>query len=152
MSGEDQLRAHGLRVTRPRLAVLQVLSDVPGHLDVDDIARRVRGQLHSVSTQAVYDVLSALARAGLARRIEPAGSPARFEARVGDNHHHMVCRDCRVIVDVECVVGAAPCLDPSDEHGFRLDEAEITFWGHCQSCASTKTPPPTVARLQDGGG
>lgn len=153
MSGEEQLRAHGLRVTRPRLAVLQVLTDVPGHLDVDDIARRVRGQLNSVSTQAVYDVLNALASAGLARRIEPAGSPARFEARVGDNHHHMVCRDCGVIVDVDCAVGAAPCLEPSDTHGFQLDEAEITFWGRCQSCAGGAGPllAPPAHPIADHG-
>lgn len=127
------LRSAGLRVTRPRLAVLDVLAE-GGHLDVDEIARRVRTRLDSVSTQAVYDVLGALSRAGLARRIEPAGSPARYEARAGDNHHHVVCRSCGVIADIDCVVGAAPCLDPGDAGGFEVDEAEVTFWGLCPDC------------------
>jgi Fe2+ or Zn2+ uptake regulation protein len=134
MSNEDLLRARGLRVTRPRLAVLEILATNPGHLDVEDIAERVRQRLESVSTQAVYDVLSALSRAGLARRIEPAGSPARFEGRVGDNHHHVVCRGCGEIADVDCAVGAAPCLDPSQHHDFQIDEAEVTFWGLCPAC------------------
>jgi Fur family ferric uptake transcriptional regulator len=121
-------------VTRPRLAVLEVLSTSPGHLDVDEIAEKVRQRLESVSTQAVYDVLSALSRAGLARRIEPAGSPARFEGRVGDNHHHIVCRACGMIADVDCAMGEAPCLDPSERHGFEVDEAEVTFWGLCPDC------------------
>jgi Fur family ferric uptake transcriptional regulator len=134
MSGEELLRSHGLRITRPRLAVLEVLAEHPGHLDVDQIARQVRDRLDSVSTQAVYDVLSALSRAGLARRIEPAGSPALFEARVGDNHHHLVCRGCGVVADVDCAAGAAPCLDPAQAHGFAVDEAEVTFWGLCPAC------------------
>lgn len=138
MSGTELLRAAGLRVTRPRLAVLGVLRD-GGHLDVDEIARQVRAQLDSVSTQAVYDVLGALSRAGLARRIEPAGSPARYEARVGDNHHHIVCRGCGEIADVDCTVGEAPCLDPSTAHGFAVDEAEVTFWGLCPDCQSRRT-------------
>ncbi|HEV8175599.1 MAG TPA: Fur family transcriptional regulator, partial [Actinoplanes sp.] len=110
-TGEELLRMAGLRVTRPRLAVLDVLTQ-GGHLEVDEIARQVRVRLDSVSTQAVYDVLGALSRAGLARRIEPAGSPARFEARVGDNHHHIVCRSCGAIEDVDCAVGDRPCIDP----------------------------------------
>lgn len=138
MSGEDLLRARGLRVTRPRLAVLEVLEasrgQAQGHLDVDQIAARVRARLDTVSTQAVYDVLSALSRAGLARRIEPAGSPARYESRVGDNHHHIVCRGCGEIADVDCAVGDTPCLTPSQAHGFVLDEAEVTFWGLCPAC------------------
>jgi Fe2+ or Zn2+ uptake regulation protein len=138
MHAEDLLRTRGLRVTRPRLAVLEVLGE-GGHLEVDEIARRVRGRLESVSIQAVYDVLSALARAGLARRIEPAGSPARFEARTGDNHHHVVCRGCGRIADVDCAVGDAPCLDPSASHGFVLDEAEVTFWGLCPECQSRRS-------------
>ncbi|BCY15063.1 Fur family transcriptional regulator [Actinoplanes sp. L3-i22] len=132
-TGEELLRTHGLRVTRPRLAVLEVLTG-GGHLEVDEIARRVRSRLESVSTQAVYDVLGALSRAGLARRIEPAGSAARFEARVGDNHHHIVCRGCGAIADVDCAVGERPCLAPSESHGFALDEAEVTFWGLCPDC------------------
>jgi Fur family ferric uptake transcriptional regulator len=134
VSGEDLLRARGLRVTRPRLAVLEVLESCRGHLDVDQIAAQVRLRLDTVSTQAVYDVLSALSRAGLARRIEPAGSPARYESRVGDNHHHVVCRGCGEIADVDCAVGDAPCLTPSQAHGFVLDEAEVTFWGLCPDC------------------
>jgi Fe2+ or Zn2+ uptake regulation protein len=135
--GEDVLRAHGLRVTRPRLAVLEVLSQ-GGHLEVEEIASRVRQRLDSVSTQAVYDVLSALSRAGLARRIEPAGSPARYEARARDNHHHVVCRGCGVVADVDCALGEAPCLDPSNAHGFEVDEAEVTFWGLCPTCQARR--------------
>ncbi|BCJ53916.1 hypothetical protein Asp14428_53910 [Actinoplanes sp. NBRC 14428] len=109
-----------------------------GHLEVDEITRQVRDRLDSVSTQAVYDVLGALSRAGLARRIEPAGSPARFEARVGDNHHHLVCRGCGSIEDVDCVVGERPCLDSGIGHGFEVDEAEVTFWGLCSSCQQAR--------------
>ena len=133
MNGEQLLRSRGLRVTRPRLAVLDVLAG-GGHLEVDEIARQVRTRLDSVSTQAVYDVLGALSRAGLARRLEPAGSPARYEARTGDNHHHVGCRGCGKIGDVDCTIGAAPCLDPDPSHGFGIDEAEVTFWGLCPSC------------------
>ena len=132
-TGEDLLRARGLRVTRPRVAVLEVLTG-GGHLEVDDITRLVRSRIDSVSTQGVYDVLAALSRAGLARRIEPAGSPARFEARVGDNHHHLVCRSCGTIEDIDCVQGERPCLDPGTGHGFEVDEAEVTFWGLCPDC------------------
>jgi len=135
---EDELRSRGLRVTRPRLAVLEVLGE-GGHLEVDEIVNRVRERLDSVSVQAVYDVLGALARAGLARRIEPAGSPARYEARTGDNHHHIVCRGCGTVADVDCAVGRAPCLDPSDAQGFELDEAEVTFWGLCPACQARRT-------------
>ncbi len=136
MTGEQLLRSRGLRVTRPRLAVLTVLAE-GGHMEVDEITRRVRNRLDSVSTQAVYDVLAALCRVGLARRVEPAGSPALYEARVGDNHHHVVCRGCGSIADVDCAVGQAPCLDPSDTHGFLVDEAEVTFWGLCPACQRT---------------
>lgn len=137
MPDEDLLRSKGLRVTRPRLAVLEVLSG-GGHLDVEEITDRVRGRIDSVSTQAVYDVLGALARAGLARRIEPAGGPARFEARAGDNHHHVVCRGCGEVADVDCVLGQAPCLDPDATHGFEIDEAEVTFWGLCPDCRARR--------------
>ena len=132
-TGEQLLREHGLRVTKPRLAVLEVLAE-GGHLEVDDIARRARARLESVSLQAVYDVLGALSRAGLARRLEPAGSPARYEARVGDNHHHVVCRSCGAIADVDCAIGEAPCLTASDDHGFVIDEAEVVYWGLCAGC------------------
>jgi Fur family transcriptional regulator, stress-responsive regulator len=134
MHGEELLRSRGLRVTRPRLAVLEVLSESRRHLDVDQVVTQVRERLDSVSTQAVYDVLGALARAGLARRVEPAGSPALFEARAGDNHHHVVCRGCGMIADVDCAVGRAPCLDPSNADGFEVDEAEVTFCGLCPGC------------------
>jgi Fe2+ or Zn2+ uptake regulation protein len=137
MSGTARLRSAGLRVTRPRLAVLETLAE-GGHLEVDEIAAKVRRRLDSVSTQAVYDVLGALSRAGLARRIEPAGSPALYEARAGDNHHHVVCRSCGVIADIDCAIGEAPCLDPSTARGFEVDEAEVTFWGLCPSCQSQR--------------
>ncbi|RNM17180.1 Fur family transcriptional regulator [Nocardioides pocheonensis] len=130
------LRDAGLRVTGPRIAVLEALSAHP-HADTDTIATAARTALGAVSTQAVYDVLRALSDAGLARRIEPAGSPARFELRVGDNHHHVVCRVCGAIADVDCAVGERPCLDPSDSHGFVIDEAEVTYWGVCPDCTST---------------
>ncbi|MGW5644847.1 Fur family transcriptional regulator [Saccharopolyspora sp. NPDC003752] len=129
------LKGASLRVTRPRVAVLTMVSDNP-HADTDTIATAVRRELGSVSTQAVYDVLRALTEAGLVRRIEPAGSPARFETRVGDNHHHLVCRNCGAIADVNCAVGEAPCLHTEDQHGFVLDEAEVTFWGICPDCLS----------------
>lgn len=135
MSGEELLRARGLRVTRPRLAVLEILG-TGGHYEVDEIAQRCRERLDSVSTQAVYDVLSVLSRHGLARRIEPAGSPALFEARTGDNHHHVVCRGCGAVADVDCAVGPAPCLEASSTAGFTIDEAEVTYWGLCPACQS----------------
>ncbi|MEV7397324.1 Fur family transcriptional regulator [Aeromicrobium sp. NPDC092404] len=131
-----QLRDAGLRVTRPRLAVIEALAHHP-HADVDAIADAARADLGTVSIQAVYDVLKALTAADLVRRIEPAGSPARFELRVGDNHHHVVCRSCGSIADVDCAVGAAPCLHIPDSHGFVVDEAEVTFWGLCPECSTT---------------
>jgi Fe2+ or Zn2+ uptake regulation protein len=128
----DRIRAVGLRVTAPRVAVLDALRDVP-HADVEAVLNAVRTRIE-VSTQAVYDVLRALAGAGLVRRIEPAGSPARFEMRVDDNHHHVVCRGCGSVADVDCATGSAPCLDPSNAHGFLIDEAEVTYWGLCPRC------------------
>ena len=136
-TGEKLLREHGLRVTKPRLAVLEILAE-GGHLEVDEIARRARTRLDSVSTQAVYDVLGALSRAGLARRLEPAGSPARYEARAGDNHHHIVCRGCGEIADVDCSVGERPCLTLNEAQGFEVDEAEVTFWGLCPDCQARR--------------
>ncbi|HEY2195394.1 MAG TPA: Fur family transcriptional regulator [Actinomycetospora sp.] len=138
---ERQLREAGLRLTRPRLAVLSAVHDHP-HLDTDAIIGLVRADLGAVSHQAVYDVLRALTTAGLLRRIEPTGSAARYEARVGDNHHHVVCRSCGAIADVDCVVGAAPCLTGSDDHGFAVDEAEVVFWGHCPDCSTPTSQPP----------
>jgi Fur family ferric uptake transcriptional regulator len=123
-----------MRLTAPRLAVLTEVWHRP-HADVDTIAAAARDKLGSVSTQAVYDVLHALTEADLIRRIEPAGSPARYEARVGDNHHHIVCRYCSAIADVDCAVGERPCLEASDSHGYIIDEAEVTYWGICPDCA-----------------
>jgi Fur family transcriptional regulator, stress-responsive regulator len=133
----DELRARGLRVTAPRLAVYRAVAETPGHPDVDAIARHARSSIGTLSTQAVYDALRALTAGGLLRRIEPAGSPARFEARVGDNHHHVVCRVCGAAQDVDCAVGEAPCLHPNDAGGFLVDEAEVTFWGICPACQAS---------------
>ena len=130
----DRLRDAGLRVTATRVAVLSVLDEARDHPRVDQIIDRVRLNGVSISTQAAYDVCDALHRAGLARRIEPAGSPARFESRIGDNHHHLICRACGVAVDVDCAIGETGCLDPSDPQGFVIDEAEVTYWGLCPSC------------------
>lgn len=132
------LRGAALRVTRPRVAVLEALERHP-HADTDTVVQLVREQIGTVSTQAVYDVLKALTHAGLVRRIEPAGSPARFERRVGDNHHHVVCRQCGDLADVDCAVGQTPCLTASDPHGFVIDEAEVTYWGTCPSCSSRES-------------
>ena len=134
---EERLRAAGLRATGTRMAVLRVLAESGDHPRVDQVIDRVRAIGVPISTQAAYDVCDALHRAGLARRIEPAGSPARFEARVGDNHHHLVCRACGETVDVDCALGVAPCLEPSDAAGFAVDEAEVTFWGVCPDCQSS---------------
>lgn len=128
-----RLTAAGLRVTAPRAAVLESIQ--PGqHLRVDEVARLVRDRIGKVSTQAIYNVLAALTDAGLVRRIEPAGSPALYEIRAGDNHHHLICRGCGVVVDVDRVTGAAPCLDPVPTAGFAIDAAEVVFWGHCPDC------------------
>jgi len=132
------LRGVALRVTRPRVAVLSVVHDHP-HADTDSITGVVREDLGGVSQQAVYDVLRALTAAGLLRRIEPPGSVARYEARVGDNHHHVVCRSCGAIADVDCAVGAAPCLTASDDHGFAISEAEVTYWGLCPECSTARS-------------
>lgn len=136
-SVQQRLRAVGLRVTAPREAVLEVLESAQGpgeHLPVATIAQRARQVLGSLSTQAVYDCLEVFTAAGLARRIEPAGHPARYEGRVGDNHHHLVCRGCGTTTDVDCVIGRAPCLSVVAPAGFVVDEAEVTFWGYCESC------------------
>jgi Fur family ferric uptake transcriptional regulator len=127
------LRRAALRVTRPRVAVLSAVHDHP-HADTDSIIGVVRADLGEVSHQAVYDVLRALTSAGLVRRIQPAGTVARYESRVGDNHHHVVCRSCGVIADADCTVGAAPCLTASDDHGFVIEEAEVIYWGQCPQC------------------
>jgi Fe2+ or Zn2+ uptake regulation protein len=135
---EHLLRGAALRVTRPRLAVLSAVHDHP-HADTESIIGVVRENLGEVSHQAVYDVLRALTTAGLLRRIQPHGSLARYEARVGDNHHHAVCRSCGLIVDVDCAVGSTPCLTASQAHGFAIDEAEVIYWGLCPDCSSATT-------------
>ena len=129
----SDLRACGLRVTGPRLAVLAVVRE-GDHLAVDEIALRARRRLGAVSTQAVYDVLRALTGSGLVRRIEPSGSPVRFESRVGDNHHHLICRACGSVVDVDCAAGHTPCLEPPSASGYTIDEAEVIYWGLCPTC------------------
>ncbi len=131
------LREVGLRVTRPRTAVLSAVHEHP-HADTDALLRAVRRDHGDVSHQAVYDVLRALTETGLVRRLQPTGSLARYEARVGDNHHHLVCRTCGAIADVDCAVGTAPCLTASDDAGFAIDEAEVIYWGQCPRC---RTPP-----------
>jgi Fur family ferric uptake transcriptional regulator len=136
---EARLRSASLRVTRPRLAVLAALHDHP-HVDTDAVIGLVRADLGAVSHQAVYDVLRALTDAGLVRRIQPAGATAHYEVRVGDNHHHVVCRSCGAIADVDCAVGHTPCLTASDDHGFVVDEAEVVYWGTCPDCATARTP------------
>jgi Fe2+ or Zn2+ uptake regulation protein len=134
---QRRLRDSGLRVTAPRVAVLRVLDEADDHPRVDQVVERVREAGVSISTQAGYDVCEALHRAALAQRIELAGGPVRYEARTGDNHHHMVCRGCGLTVDVDCGVGHAPCLEPGDRHGFALDQAEVTYWGSCPDCQAT---------------
>jgi Fe2+ or Zn2+ uptake regulation protein len=137
---ERSLREATLRVTRPRLAVLGAVHRTP-HADTDAIIGAVRADLGDVSHQAVYDVLRVLTTAGLVRRIQPSGSVARYEARVDDNHHHVVCRSCGAIADVDCAVGHVPCLTASDDHGFTIDEAEVVYWGLCPRCAQNGTTP-----------
>ena len=129
----DLLRQRGYRVTGQRLAVLRAVSAQP-HLTADAVAETVRAELGAISLQAVYDVLGVLVDVGLIRRIQPAGSPARFEARVSDNHHHVICRGCGRTADVDCAIGSAPCLIAADDKGFAIDEAEVIYWGRCPEC------------------
>jgi Fe2+ or Zn2+ uptake regulation protein len=133
-----ELRGAGLRVTAARVAVLQSVRD-GDHLGVEAIATAVRDRVGHISLQAVYEALHALTAAGLVRRIEPAGSPARFEGRIGDNHHHVVCRSCGTVADVDCAVGEAPCLTASDDRGFAIDEAEVIYWGLCAECSASSS-------------
>src|SRR6478735_9076557 len=136
---EHLLRSADLRVTRPRLAVLRAVRRQP-HADTGSVLAAVRTEEPTVSHQAVYDVLGALTDSGLVRRIQPAGSVARYELRVGDNHHHVVCRSCGVVADVDCAVGDTPCLTASNDQGFVIDEAEVVFWGLCPDCSTARTP------------
>lgn len=133
----ELLRTAGLRVTNPRLAVLRSLGTMP-HATADDVLTALAAELPTTSHQAVYGVLGALTGAGLVRRIEPAGSPARYERRTGDNHHHVVCTMCGAVQDVDCAVGHAPCLTPSETHGFAVTTAEVTYWGICERCAAAE--------------
>jgi Fe2+ or Zn2+ uptake regulation protein len=144
--GADLLRRHGVQVTAQRLAVLAAVSRGP-HGTADDIAKAVRAEIGVISRQAVYDALAILADKGLIRRIQPAGSPARYEDRAGDNHHHLICRTCGRMVDIDCAVGAAPCLTPSDKSGFEIDEAEVTYWGVCPECLARN---PVLAPADSG--
>jgi Fur family transcriptional regulator, stress-responsive regulator len=134
----EELRAAGLRVTAARVALLETVRD-GDHLGVEAIAAGVRDRVGHVSLQAVYEALHALTAAGLVQRIEPAGSPARFEGRVSDNHHHVVCRSCGSVADVDCAVGEAPCLTASDDRGFAIDEAQVIYWGLCPDCATARS-------------
>lgn len=130
---EELLRQHGLQVTAQRLAVKRAVSARP-HATADDLIEDVRAVIGSISRQAVYDTLGVFVDKDLVRRIEPAGSAALYEDRVGDNHHHLVCRDCATVIDIDCAVGDRPCLTAHDDHGFDIDEAEVVYWGRCPSC------------------
>ncbi|MER8056425.1 transcriptional repressor [Streptomyces sp. SID8366] len=134
----EELRGAGLRVTAARVALLETVRD-GDHLGVEAIASGVRDRVGHISLQAVYEALHALTAVGLVRRIEPAGHPARFEGRVGDNHHHLVCRSCGAVADVDCAVGEAPCLSVADDRGFAIDEAEVVYWGVCPDCSTGRS-------------
>ena len=136
VASADLLREHGLQVTAQRVAVLRAVTG-RAHSTADDIAAAVRDEIGTISRQAVYDVLRALEDKGLVRRIQPPRSPARYEARVDDNHHHLICRDCGAIVDVDCAVGSAPCLQAADDHGYEIERAEVIYWGRCPACRRT---------------
>jgi Fur family ferric uptake transcriptional regulator len=131
-----RLRERGIQVTAQRLAVMRAVSGQP-HITADGVAEAVRGEIGAISLQSVYDALALLGAEGLIRRIQPAGAPARFEDRVGDNHHHLICRNCGRMVDVDCAVGSAPCLTAADDNGYSIDTAEVTYWGLCPACSAT---------------
>ncbi len=136
----DLLRQHGLQVTAQRIAVIRAVSAYP-HGTVEDVAEAVHNDIGAISRQAVYDSLGMLADKGLIRRIQPAGSPARYEDRVGDNHHHLICRSCNQMVDVDCAVGYTPCLTAADDSGYEIDEAEVIYWGRCPECFAADKEP-----------
>jgi Fur family ferric uptake transcriptional regulator len=138
----DLLREHGLQVTAQRAAVLRAVTRIP-HATADEVMQAVRDDLGAISRQAVYDALGAVTDRGIVRRIQPAGSPARYERRVGDNHHHLICRSCNRVLDVDCAVGAVPCLTPADDGGFEVDEAEVIYWGRCPDCRRHGAVAPT---------
>ena len=137
----DLLRQHGIQVTAQRLAVLRAVSGQP-HITADAVAEAVRAEIGAISLQSVYDALGVLVAEGLLRRIQPSGSPARFEDRVGDNHHHLICRVCTRVVDVDCAVGSAPCLTAADDSGYEIDEAEVAYWGRCPDCVAQSQAAP----------
>jgi Fur family transcriptional regulator, stress-responsive regulator len=139
------LRQHGLQITAQRLAVLRAVSEQP-HSTADDIYGVVRSEIGAISRQAVYDGLAALTDKGLLRRIQPAGSPARYEDRVGDNHHHLICRICSRMIDVDCAVGDTPCLTAADDAGYEVDEAEVVYWGRCPECVAAAAASPDGQR------
>ncbi|MBW3638998.1 MAG: transcriptional repressor [Actinobacteria bacterium] len=149
-NAESLLRGADLRVTRPRLAVLTAVHQRP-HADTEAIISAVRTEIAAVSHQAVYNVLRALTDAGLVRRIQPAGSVARYEVRVGDNHHHVVCRSCGAIADVDCAVSETPCLTASDDNGYAIDEAEVVYWGRCPTCAAASPKPEATGTAPERG-
>jgi Fur family transcriptional regulator, stress-responsive regulator len=138
LTAAEELRGAGLRVTAVRVALLEAVRH-GDHLGVEALAAGVRERVGHVSLQAVYEALNALAATGLVRRIQPAGSPARFEGRIGDNHHHVICRVCGAVADVDCAIGEAPCLTASDDHGFEIDEAEVIYWGLCPDCSTARS-------------
>jgi len=147
---EQRLRERGVQVTAQRLALMRAVRARP-HATADVLAEEVRSALGTISRQAVYGSLGVLVDNGLVRRIQPAGSPARYEARVGDNHHHLICRTCALVFDIDCAVGEVPCLTADDDHGFAIDEAEVIYWGHCPTCRAAATPhTPTEARSSNG--
>ncbi|RZU63857.1 Fur family ferric uptake transcriptional regulator [Microterricola gilva] len=148
-SPEERLRSAGLKVTAPRLAVLDVVQR-PGHRSAEDIFGAIGSTLPNSSMQAVYGVLAALEGAGLLRKIEPAGSPALYENRIGDNHHHLVCTSCQAVQDVDCVIGEAPCLTPHSTHGFEIQTAEVTFWGLCADCQAARASADIEAETEAG--
>ena len=138
----ERLRQRGFKVTAQRLAVMRALSGRP-HLTADEVVEVVRADIGTISRRAVYDAVTVLADMGLLRRIQPAGSAARYEDRVGDNHHHLICRTCGRMVDVDCATGAAPCLTAADDEGYAIDEAEVVFWGRCPDCVTAERPTAT---------
>lgn len=143
----ELLRRHGIQVTAQRLAVFRAVSHTP-HVTVDAVAEAVRAEIGAISIQAVYDALAVLVDSRLIRRIQPSGSPARFEDRVGDNHHHLICRVCGRVVDVDCAVGDAPCLAASDDNGYEIDEAEVAYWGRCPDCVAQTVAPKSASTLR----
>ena len=143
----DLLRQRGIQVTAQRLAVFRAVTGQP-HISADGVAEVVRAEIGAISLQSVYDALGVLLAEGLIRRIQPAGSPARYEDRVGDNHHHLICRICGRVVDIDCAVGSAPCLTASDDMGYEIDEAEVAYWGRCPDCQGLSGKPSPASRIK----